>query len=1149
MLLIGGLFLFSACRPEYKSEVDKLNDISYSFHYRNLDSTKYYANKALSLSKDYDNGYAEALNNLAFVSIVKMNYDNAYKLLNAVLKTTDNQIELLVADIQFMRLCQRQSRNKDFYIYRESALHRLHRIKEEQSGLTLRQLKRLTYAKSEFDIVNSTYFYYIGLRKQAIEALDNIDPYGAIQQDTAQLLSYYYNIGSGGMITSGTSREIIQKEFDYLVKCYLLALQHNYPFWEANSMQAISEHLQDKKQRDMLIADNLPTMKFLNVDHMPDSLLAGNLAQRSLDIFIRYGDVYQIAGAYRTLAQCYWHINDYHSANICLNDALLRDTVIQRAPDLVASIREQMSLVYSAIDDKTQSDFNRNIYLDMQEKTRQDRQLEARADQLNKSASTLNFMIGAVVFMIVIVILLLIFFDRMRVRSDKKFSIERLFAPLDEWQEREKKIRLQQEDNFEQVDEQIQMENLHLSDNLRRNIEQRAKIALVNSITPLIDRIIHEINCLRNRHETEKVRLERYAYISELTNQIGEYNNVLTQWIQLRQGQLSIKVESFALQDLFDIVVKGYMSFRLKGISLKVKPTDAVVKADKTLTLFMINTLADNARKYTPQGGCVTIYSQNAEEAVEIVIEDNGQGMTEKQVLHLFDHKTIVDESLKENELIPEEKSHGFGLMNCKGIIDKYRKISSIFSVCSIKVESEISKGSRFAFRLPKGVLRLLFVFSFLSLSSSIFASSYLLKKAAAFADSAYFCNLNGRYETTLDYADSCRTYLNKYYRLLGLQETADTLRYIETEVTPVEITWYHRHLRFDYNVILDIRNETAVANLALHDWDAYHYNNRVYTLLFRETSADNSLGEYVRVMQRSENNKNVAIILLVLLLILIFPAYYFLYYRHRLYYRLAVDRVDKINAVLLSDLTPQEKLSNINKIWAQANLLLKATNSKLNDVVEKIRLALANKIEDDNKQSISLELAKDELHRIIYENQRLHISNNVLDNCLSTLKHETMYYPSRIRQLVDEKDKNLNAINEVALYYKQLYALLSEQAMVQIDNNLKANSQLVNYLLELLKKISAEKNLEKTLVEKDNQYVIIRLILPSLHLSEVQCAALFTPLSININYMVCRQIVREIGETTNLRGCGIEASHLPDDAGTQIEITLPRQLNIKLNS
>ena len=1141
-----GLFLLSACQSEYKTQVDRLNDISYSYHYRSLDSTKHYAEKALNLSQNYDNGHAEALNNLAFVSIVRMHYDNAYKLLNTTLKTTDNQIELLVADVQFMRLCQRQSRNKDFYIYRESAIHRLRRIKEEQSTLTIRQQKRLTYAKSEFDIVNSTYFYYIGLRKQAIEALNNIDPYGAIQQDTAQLLSYYYNIGSGGMISSGTGKEIIQKEFDYLMKSYLLSRQHNYPYWEANSMQAISEHLQDTKQRNMLIADNLPAMKYLNIDHMSDSLLAGNLAQRALNIFVKYGDVYQIAGAYRTLAQCYWHIHDYHSANICLNDALFRDTVINQAPALVASIREQMSLVYSAIDNKMQSDFNRNIYLDMQEKTRQDRQLEARADQLNKSASTLNYMIGAVVFMIVIVVILLIIFDRMRVRSDKKFSMKRLIAPLNEWQERERVIRLKREEDFEQVDEQIKMENLHLSDNLRRNIEQRAKIALVNSITPLIDRIIHEINCLRKRHETEKVREERYAYISELTDQISEYNNVLTQWIQLRQGQLSIRVESFALQDLFNIVAKGYMSFKLKGISLKVSPTKDVVKADKTLTLFMINTLADNARKYTQQGGYVKIYSRSTEKSVDIVIEDNGLGMSEKQVSHLFDHKTIVDESLKEGDSITDEKSHGFGLMNCKGIIDKYKKISSIFSICFIKAESELGKGSRFTFRLPKGTVRLLLCLFMSSISLSAFSSPFLLKKAASFADSAYFCNLNERYHRTLDYADSCRTYLNKYYRTLKPHESNDTLRYIETDVIPPEISWYHKHLRFDYNVILDIRNETAVANLALHEWDAYNYNNRVYTLLFRETSADNSLGEYVRVMQRSENNKNVAIILLVLLLISIFPAYYFLYYRHRLYYRLAVDRVNMINSVLLSDISSHEKLSQINEIWAQTSVLLKSTTNKLNDVVSKIRVALSDKIEDDSKLTTNLELANDELHRIIYENQKLHVSNNVLDNCLSTLKHETMYYPSRIRQLVDEDKKDLNAIREVALYYKQLYALLSEQAMVQLDNNLKVNSRLVNYLFELIKKISGESNIQRTVKDKDKLYVMICLELPSLHLTDAQCAVLFTPLSIDIHYMVCRQIVREIGETTNLRGCGISASQLNGRQGTLIEITLPRQLNIK---
>ena len=49
------------------------------------------------------------------------------------------------------------------------------------------------------------------------------------------------------------------------------------------------------------------------------------------------------------------------------------------------------------------------------------------------------------------------------------------------------------------------------------------------------------------------------------------------------------------------------MSFQMQGVKLDVEPTDAVVKADRILTLFMINTIADNARKFTPEGGKVTI--------------------------------------------------------------------------------------------------------------------------------------------------------------------------------------------------------------------------------------------------------------------------------------------------------------------------------------------------------------------------------------------------------------------------------------------------------------------------------------------------------------------------------------------------------------
>ena len=108
-----------------------MNDLSYACHYRNLDSTRIYANRALALAKAYDDGQAEALNNLACYHIAKMQYRKASNELKQVAQITDNQIELLVADIQQMRLCQRESRNKEFYDYFADANRFLRRINQE----------------------------------------------------------------------------------------------------------------------------------------------------------------------------------------------------------------------------------------------------------------------------------------------------------------------------------------------------------------------------------------------------------------------------------------------------------------------------------------------------------------------------------------------------------------------------------------------------------------------------------------------------------------------------------------------------------------------------------------------------------------------------------------------------------------------------------------------------------------------------------------------------------------------------------------------------------------------------------------------------------------------------------------------------------
>ena len=1070
-LFILSTILLSACSRPDRETVDKLNDCSYASHYRNIDSALCYCTKAYELSDGYGDGRAEACNNHAFVSIIRMQYDEAERWLNEVLKTSDNQVERMVAYVQQMRLCQRRSRNREFHEYRELADQALNRINEERSGLSPRLQRRLRYAESEYAIVNSTYYYYVGLEEKSIRALRGVSV-AEVQRDTAQWLNYLYNVGAGGIITQGTQQEINQQEFDQLMRCFLMARQADYPFFAANALEALSEHLMDKTTRSQLIADNLPAMKFINPEGVDEDMLSGWMAENALSIFEQYGDVYQIAGAYRTLASCFRQIGDYESALFNLEQAL-SDSLIYQAPDLVASIREQLSVAYAAIDDKPQSDYNRNLYLDLQETTRQDRQLEARANQYDKTAGQLNLMMVFVVIAIVLLLFSLWLFNHMnrkRARED---------IP---------------DDLFEQRREELALQRLRVENAERLNLEQRAKISLVSSITPFIDRIIHEAGRLEGDDSEE-----RLEYIRELTEQINAYNDVLTYWIQLRQGDLSLHIESFRLQTLFDLLSKGRTSFQMKGVDLHVAPTEAVVKADKVLTLFMLNTLADNARKFTGRDGSVTISAAELDDCVEIAVEDTGQGMTDEQLAHLFDTKPITDDKLS----TPNAHSHGFGLLNCKGIIEKYRKVSQIFSVCSIAATSTLGKGSRIFFRLPKGVLRLFSLSLFVLQCSYLFSqqihpslppariapvSSAYLTKASAYADSAYFSNLNGTYEQTLCFADSCRHYLNAHYRHLYPHGRYLMRRMGNLSLTAPEIKWFHDSVPTGYHVILDMRNESAVAALALHQWQLYSYNNRIYTQLFKEMSADNSLGDYCRAMQQSQTNKMIAVILLVLLLLAIVPAYYLLYYRHRLYDRFLRER----------------------------------------------------------QRQTSLEMLDDEIRKAEFEDGNLHVSNAVLDNCLSALKHETMYYPSRIRQLLDAGE--VVSLREVTGYYRELYGVLSQQAIRQVerarlhlkplDGGVLGNEPLIRYLFEILRKQSGQKKLDQTYSQSDGSYVEVRVPMPGLKLSEQQAADLFTPSKDNIPFLLCRQIVRDHGEATNRRGCGIRAE--VTGGVTSIVITLP---------
>ena len=1065
-----------------KERVDALNDHSYDMRYKNVDSTRIYANMAYAEAEKigYRSGMSEALLNQAFYTIARMDYLKSDTLLSRADSLAEDDITRLCVEVQRMRLCQRRSQNKDFYVRKNEADRYIENIHSDIEDESPRKRKQYTYARSEYGIVLSTYLYYVNLPIESSEALLSIAKDKDIQlhSDTAQYLGYLYNIGAGGILRDGTAEDIARREFDCLMQCYMLARHNGYLFWEANSLQSLSEHLANPEELAAYHRDDDPCIRFLNDDAVPDPMLSGNLAERSLQCFVRYGDIYQIAGGWRTLASCYHDIKDHEAELSCLLNAV-DDSLILQAPDLVASISEKMSMAYSALGEKQASDYYRNQYLDMQDSTRQDRQLEARAEELSALVSRTELLITAIVIVLsILVVALAILIHFHRKNKDKYKHNERL----------------------EELGENLQALSLQTEDALRINVEQHAKVTYAENIMPLIDRMLHSVE------NASKSGIGNLEYVSDVCKSILEYNAQLTSWVQLRKGQVSLHVETFPLQSLFSIIKMNVKSFNTKGVRLSVQDTDISIKADKVLTLFLINTIVDNARKYTPEGGEVVVSATKCESFdgyAEVSIEDSGKGMTQEQADHLFDYGTIIDQK----EDLTEQKSHGFGLMNCRGIMDRYRKTSELFSHCEIKAESEKGKGTRILFRLPIAVratlvvlLAMLPAFSFANKNNSV---------ESAWADSVYNANVEGRYAEAISYADSCFRSINKSYRTLKGVNVNDTLT---ITYNGAELRWWTKKVAVDYDIIIYVRNEVAVSALALNDWDLYNANNKAYTKLYKECSQDSTLSTYCATMERTENTNNLAMVVLVLLFLGLVAVFWLFYVRDVLHNRRNLDQICR------------EKEESIAKMTR--------------------------------------------------ERDRLYISNNVIDNTLSALKHETMYFPSRIAQdnskimtseAIDEQ--GVSELSETVGYYRNLYSMLCTQCIrnaseisypmapfavssLKLDFSVEndgveiiANKQLMDYLVLLLKRKNNRETPSAEIIlgggsNLGRKYITLAVDCFNIRMLKADAEALFSLATKDVDYLIMRQILRENGTATNAFAIGIRAE-VTDKGYTRFVITL----------
>lgn len=1011
--------------------IDELNGRAYSLRYTDVDSTLALSRRALNMSASCSDGMAEAWNNIAFVAYQQMRYTRAMHILDRhVYERTRNQIELLCADVMTMKVAQRTGDGKLFFDKRLQAQKRIDRIRESEAELTDAQRRRFFYGETEMHIVSSTYYYYLGQDSSAISEIRQAGEDMALERDTLQWLYYNYMIGSGGLLSSDNT-ETRLVEFDHLIRTYTLSHAKRITYFEANALQSMASFLSDSANARLIATSRPDVYGYLSSHSMKwrsplvqDTLYAMPyaMARQSEALFREYKDLYQTANATRTLGEILFASGKYADALRTFGKALSlvhsqerRD--VYDVPSWKILLHERLSKTYSALDMSDESDIHRNAYLDLLDSSRQNREIDSRMDELSHEISNVHAKLYGLLLLVAVVFALAILYSVHIKKNTASYykNVENIrHSPyFRRAAEALSKLSDTIADEVEMLRERCAMLRMKTDEGSKGNLERRAKLSLVYSIVPYIDRMLAELHRMKDNGMLEDGRVE---YLNELTREVMHINDSLTDWIQMQRGRVKSHVSSFPLQSVFNIIALGCQPFRQKGVCLDVRHTDVVVKADQPLTLFMINTLADNARKFTPEGGTVVVDASATEEYVEISVSDTGIGLTEEDVRMLNDSK-VYDPSRLSGQ--GDGRGFGFGIMNCRGIINNYRKQSSYFSVCDFGVESRLGKGSRFWFRLPRALVScLLFVVCLASHAYTESDSAVLAGVCEA--------NIEDRHADAYSLASK------------ALDEMGTSI---------------------DTALAVSLHNEMAIASLALHRWEDYQYHNDECVRLHWLYSQDGTLSYYCQRMEHMRSDSAVMLVFLILLSLLALVLFYLVFLRDRLrgksqaralYSRLEESCLlaEKYASELKSSLAGQQEQPlavqqrYVSLMEKERETTLSSTplHSRLKDVVDGFYAESSHRADTLGGQLVTLEDLREETGKLTFENDRLHVVNQILDNALSAIKHETMYYPARVQQVVSmlcRKMEGAEAVDELlntVSHYRHLYMLLYEQAYRELS-------------------------------------------------------------------------------------------------------------------
>jgi signal transduction histidine kinase len=165
---------------------------------------------------------------------------------------------------------------------------------------------------------------------------------------------------------------------------------------------------------------------------------------------------------------------------------------------------------------------------------------------------------------------------------------------------------------------------------------------------------------------------------------------------QVDQGQATLELETFSLQDLVSAVVDEIRSIsEAKGLqlTLSVPEEPLMIEADRSKLNIVLVNLLSNAIKFTDNGGRIGVRAGGGDDAAWFAVWDTGIGIAQENLHRIFDRFYQVESSLTRHY-----EGMGLGLSIAREMVELHQG--------HIKVDSVPGQGSAFTVTIPLALPR-----------------------------------------------------------------------------------------------------------------------------------------------------------------------------------------------------------------------------------------------------------------------------------------------------------------------------------------------------------------------------------------------------------------------------------------------------------